>query len=112
MEATLAPLHSTPAAPQRLPFCIPVGYRGTDGVHRLAYPRSPWHPARYLVASTSPAVPDLECVHDDMGHLVPVRSRSLTGDWTSQMAWRPVAGAVARGLALAAGTHAAPGGAA
>lgn len=73
-----------------LPTCIPTAYRDADGVHRLAYPRSPWNPQRYLVASCHPSTPDMECVHDDFGRLVPLRQRLLTGDWTSQLAWRPV----------------------
>lgn len=75
--------------PPRLPLCIPIGYRATDGVHRLAYPRSPWNPARWFVASCHASMPDLECVHDDMGNLVPMRQRLLTADPASMPAWRP-----------------------
>jgi hypothetical protein len=90
---------TAPAAPQ-LPTCIPTAYTDRAGRHCLAYPRSPWNAARYLVTrsggAAEPHPTDLECVHDDFGRLVPMRERRLTADWTSQLAWRPVQqGAVA-----------------
>lgn len=84
---------ATPAAPT-LPLCIPTPYTDQAGHHCLAYPRSPWNPARYLVvrcgSAADPRPTDLECVHDDFGTLVPMRERRLSDDWASAMAWRPV----------------------
>lgn len=81
--------------PPRLPTCIPVEYMDQAGRLCLAYPRSPWNPARYMVVrmGTRPvysSATDLECVHDDFGNLVPLRERQLTGDFWSLSAWKPV----------------------
>lgn len=93
-QALAAEAAAQRAAP-RLPLCIPTTYTDAAGHHCLAYPRSPWNPARYLVVRCStPAgqgATDLECVHDDFGRLVPLRQRTLTDDWVSSLAWRPVA---------------------
>lgn len=88
---------SAPAALQQaptLPFCIPTTYTDQAGQYCLAYPRSPWNQARYLVvrcgSTADPRTTDVECVHDDFGALVPMRERRLGDDWASAMAWRPV----------------------
>lgn len=81
------------AAP-KLPTCIPTTYTDAAGHYCLAYPRSPWNPARYMVVRCGhhglANGSDLECVHDDHGNLVPLRERRLTDDWTSGAAWRAV----------------------
>lgn len=83
-----------PQPAPRLPYCIPTTYTDAAGRACLAYPRSAWDPQRYLVhrfaPSGMPAATDLECVHDDFGHLVPLRERALTADWASALAWQPV----------------------
>lgn len=76
---------------KRLPTSIPVTYTDAKGRYCLAYARSPWNAARYLVIRTADGT-DLECVHDDFGNLIPQRERRLTDDWFSAASWRPVAG--------------------
>lgn len=98
LAAEAAALPVDPAAlptPPRLPTCIPVEYLDQAGRLCLAYPRSPWNPARYMVVRMGSrpyysAATDLECVHDDFGNLVPLRERQLTGDFWSLAAWKPV----------------------
>jgi hypothetical protein len=85
MEAPVhTPAPQAPAAAQRLPTCIPLSYTDAKGVHWLTYPRSPYNPARYIAVPMRQGLPDLECVHDDMGNLVPVRQR----DTDVSMFWR------------------------
>lgn len=93
------PCAEAAGSPVRLPTCIPLTYRDTDGRFCLAYPRSPFNRARYLVVrcasqqqfdegDDSQRSTDLECVHDDFGDLIPMRQRELNDDFSSSMAWR------------------------
>lgn len=84
-------MSTTPCA-NRLPTCIPVTYNDALGRHCLAYSRSPWNPARWLVVILgTPEVGDLECVHDDFGNLVPMRQRGVpSASLGAYLTWRPV----------------------
>lgn len=92
MSAATA-LPQAPAVPVvglGMPLCIPLVYTDRTGRNCLAYPRSPFNAARWLVIRLGSSGTDLECIHDDFGNLVPIRQRSPTADWTSALAWRPV----------------------
>lgn len=71
------PTQGQPAAPAKLPTCIPVRWTDRSNRYHLAYPRSPWDPRRYLICRVAAGSSDLDtqAVVDDHGNLVETHCR-------------------------------------